>query len=459
MNYTLYCQDPKHQEAFQNILNEKTFFKGINLLLPAQTITVNKDGVKMASFWEPDFEIQILKNHNDYTKKFKEVFSRSVERHMISDVPVGSYLSGGFDSSSVATIASEKSGKRIETFTGRFKEGGIYDESECSRAVAKKINARIHEVTITPQNFLESIAKVIYHMDEPRMALPAFSQYWVSNLVSKHVKVVLTGHGGDELFAGYPIYKVAYFKEMIRKNKLNIIKALRIFKLSEVFRAGYFLFFPLISKEVSSGLFIMFDEKERKKLFRKDFLNSIKHSPQDTLKGILHGKRLHESEKITWLYVKTYLHSLFIVEDKMGMANSIEARIPLCDNELVDFALSVPIEEKLYNNELKYIIKSSMKDKLPAILYSQPKLGFPTPLSIWFRRDLKDFAYSLLLSDRCTQRRIFNEEYIKNLLDKHCSSKTDGLMDLVNANRIWSLINIELWFRIFIEGDKNPAKV
>lgn len=151
------------------------------------------------------------------------------------------------------------------------------------------------------------------------------------------------------------------------------------------------------------------------------------------------------------MYLKTYLPSLFIIEDKLGMAHSIEARIPFCDNELVEFALSVPIEHKLYNNELKHIVKEGMKSRLPAELYKRPKLGFPTPLSLWFRKELKKFIYDILLDEKTISRGIFNGNYVKKLLDRHCSSKTDTIVDLVNANRIWSLVNIELWFRVFIE--------
>lgn len=438
--------------TFQNIMDNKTFFKGISILLPAHCLIFEDGKIAMNEYWKPDYSKKHLEKNEDYVGKFQKIFKDAVKRHMISDVPVGSYLSGGFDSSSVAAMASEISGKRLETFSGRFEEGGIYDEAAAAKKVAERIKAKPYTITIKPKDFLDSINEIVYHLDEPKVALPAFSQYHVSKLVSKHVKVVLTGHGGDELFAGYPIYKTAYFKELIKKNPFNIFKIFNLAKADELPRFLYFLLFPLFSKEVGFGLFIMFNKNHRKKLFTKKFYEKIKnYNPVESLDNYLKSGNLSYSDKIEHLYLKTYLPSLFIIEDKLGMAHSIEARIPFCDNELVEFALSVPIEHKLYNNELKHIVKEGMKSRLPAELYKRPKLGFPTPLSLWFRKELKKFIYDILLDEKTISRGIFNGNYVKKLLDRHCSSKTDTIVDLVNANRIWSLVNIELWFRVFIE--------
>jgi len=440
--------------TFQNIMDNKTFFKNINILLPAHSLIFRNGKTSINEYWKPNYSKKCLNSQHEYIKKFQKIFKDSIKRHMISDVSLGSYLSGGFDSSSVVAIASEISKNRMETFTGRFDEGGKYDETPVSREVAKKVNAKVHEVTLKPNDFLKSINDIIYHLDEPKVALPAFSQYHVSKLVSRNVKVVLTGHGGDELFAGYPIYKTAYFKQLLKKNPFNFLRIFNFVRVNEIPRFFYFLFFPLFSEEVKHGLFIMFNKNQRKKLFTKKFYSKIKdYNPSNSLERYLRSDKLSESDKVQHLYLKTYLPSLFIVEDKLSMAHSIEARIPMCDNELIDFALSIPIKNKLYKNNLKYIIKESMRTKLPKNLYKQPKLGFPTPLSIWFRKELRSYIYDLLLDEKTISRGIFNKFYIKKLLDQHCSSKTDTLWDLVNANRIWSLINIELWFRIFIDKE------
>ena len=447
--------------TFQNIMDEKTFFEGVKMLLPGHYILVQKGEVSLQQYWDASYKKKNKENIADYYHDFKSIFSESVQRHMISDVPLGSYLSGGFDSGSVATMAaklmarkSKKKLEKIETFTGKFKEGGVYDESDCSRAVAKRTGAIRHEATITPQDFLNHIEEIIYHLDEPKVGIPAISQYMVSKLVSEHVKVVLTGHAGDELFAGYPVYKASYFKDLIRRNPLGVWRFFTLFRWNEMPRAVYFLFFPFFDHEVKHGLFIMFNKKQRKQLLSKQFYDSLPGKNTVYVLNKYHRKDITSvTDKAQYLYLKTYLPSLLVVEDKMGMAHSIEARTPFCDNELVDFANSVPMRFKLYNNELKHLVKQSMKSDIPSILYHQPKKGFPTPFSLWIRKDLKEYVYSVLLGERARSRGIFDQRYVKKLLDNHCNSSKDGLRDLVNAARIWSLLNIELWCRVFIDGD------
>ena len=440
--------------TFQNIMDDKTFFEGVKMLLPGHYAVIQGGKVSIKQYWDASYLKSNKKNVQDYYQDFNSIFSYSVQRHMISDVPLGSYLSGGFDSGSVATMAAAKRRGKIETFTGRFKEGGMYDESACSRAVAAKTKAIMHEVTISPQDFLENIEKIIYHLDEPKVGIPAISQYMVSKLVSEHVKVVLTGHAGDELFAGYPVYKASYFKELVNKNPFMVLKFFSFFKWSEMPRAAYFMFFPIFDKEVKHGLFILFNKRQRRQLLSTKFSEKLENKNTASVLKKLHRKDITSAtDKIQYLYLKTYLPSLLVVEDKMGMAHSIEARTPFCDNEMVDFANSIPLKFKLHDHELKHIVKQSMRPYLPSVLYDQSKKGFPTPFSLWIRKDLKKYIYSVLLDERTKQRGIFNQKYVKKLLDKHCSRRKDGLQDLVNAARIWSLLNIELWCRIFIDGD------
>lgn len=457
--------------AFQNILDNKTLFKDIRLLMPGEFMLydINKKILSVKKYWDVVFK------YNDgskervgsedidyYINKFKTLLNDSVQRHMISDVPLGSYLSGGFDSSSVTATAAilekEKNKKiRLNTFTAKYKESQ-YNETECSSALAKKYNAIKNDVVIRPEDFLMGINKLVYHLDEPKVGLPAISGYYVAKRASKDVTVVLTGHAGDELFLGYPVYKAFYLKSLIRKNPLNIFKGLSMFRFSEMPRAAYYLFFPFFDPETKHGIFIMFNKRQRKKLFHREFYEKIKdYEPASTVIRY-YIKNQDHLMNLQRIYIKAYLPSMLIVEDKISMAHSIEGRIPFCDYKLVEFSLETPVEIKLHNKELKYIVKESMKDRLPGIFYNQEKRGFPTPLSLWFRKELKRYAYDLLLSERTISRKIFNERYVKKLLDKHSQSKTDGLMDLVNAARIWSLINIEVWLRIFVDKDKKILK-
>ncbi|MBD3252114.1 hypothetical protein GF386_00090, partial [Candidatus Pacearchaeota archaeon] len=207
---------------------------------------------------------------------------------------------------------------------------------------------------------------------------------------------------------------------------------------------------------VGSGLFIIFSERERKKILTKNFLKKTKsHSPIRSLNKIMNNKNFSRIEEIEYKYLKTYLQGLLIVNDKITMAHSIESRTPLCDNELVKFANSISPKYKLHKNELKYLLKESMRSKLPKEIYEQPKTGFTTPFSLWIRKELKDYIYNILLDERTRNRGIFKIGYVKKMLDKFCNKKSDTLFDLVTAHKIWALLSIELWFRIFIDPQKN----
>lgn len=433
--------------AFQNILDDKTFFKNIKILSPGNFIIIKNNKFLIKKYWDLDFSKKSKQDLNHHVKDFKRIFMASVKRHMISDVPLGSYLSGGLDSTSVATEASKLIKSRLLTFTGYFNDPD-YDEILYSRAVADRIKSNRKEVLIKPEDFKKNISRIIYHLDEPRAAMSTLSSFCVSRLVRKYAKVVLTGHGGDELFAGYPVYKSALIKKFIKSDKKLAIKLIKSIKTKEMPRIAYFFFV----KNAEKGLFLLFDEKERKKLLTQDFYDSVSFNPIKTIDKIV-PRGLDKIDEIQYLYIKTYLHSLLIVEDKMGMANSIESRTPICDNEMVDLSLRIPIEDKLHDGNLKYIIKESMKHDLPEILYKQGKKGFPTPLARWFKKELKPFIYEILLDDKTKQRGIFNMDYVKKLLDNHCSSRSINIdLDIYNANKIWSLICIELWFRVFIDN-------
>jgi len=440
---------------FQNILDDKTFFEGIKKLLPGHFIICSSKGFKIKAYWDVKFS-ESKKDSAYFEKEYRDRVKNSVTDHLLSDVPLGSYLSGGFDSSTVATFASQDKGlknKRISTFTGYFDEGSKYSELRAAKDVAKRIGAKSFTTSIKPKDFITNIQEIIYHLDEPTTGTGAFPQYMVSKMVSRHVKVVLTGHGGDELFCGYQVFKSVYYKELMRKNPASAIKMLTGIKFSELAKVMYYMFYPLfVDPAVKYGIFIMFNRKEQKKLFTKSFYSQLNnHDPLNTIEWLLKGKKFTDFERTQYLYLKTYLPTLFILEDKVGMAHSIEARTPICGNSVVDFALSIPTKEKMAGDSLKSVTKRAMKGILPESIYSQPKMGFPTPLAKWFKGPLKKFAYELLLSDKSSKRNIFNMKYIKALLDANSRSITDNLYDYVRANKIFSLITIELWFRTFID--------
>ncbi len=429
--------------TFQNILDEKTFFQEISILKPGNYLKLKNNKLEIKEYWSPEFKYK-KRTYKELLKEFREVFKKSVKRHMISDVPVGSYLSGGFDSASVTTLASKETENKLNTFTCKFDIKGEFDETPCAREVAKQIKANNYEVEVTKNDFLKNIKKAIYHMDEPRVGIPIISQYHLSKLVSEHVKVVLTGHSGDELFAGYPVFQSKVYKKQLNDPKNILSVFFKVLKDKKRLNISYYLLLPLIYEEIKHGLIVIFPEKEKEKLLTKSFLKKTNnYSPNKAINKILKGNKLNEIEKLQYLYLKTYLPGLFIAEDKMGMAHSIEARIPFCDNEMIDFALSIPIKQKLKNNELKGIIKNGMKGTIPDILYKQEKRGFPTPLGHWLQNGLDKYFKQILLSKKALSRKIYKKTYVKKLLKK---------TDFWSINKLWCLLNIEIWFRIFIDN-------
>jgi asparagine synthase (glutamine-hydrolysing) len=439
--------------TFQNIISDKTFFQSIHKLIPGHWLRWTPSGVTSGSFWEVNFPRDHQGSYPDVIREYKEVLENSVGRHMISDVPVGAYLSGGFDSSSVSTVASQLMSDSLHTFTGAFTDGPYYDERVGSRAVNKSIGAVAHEVEIAPQDYLNNIGKVIYHLDEPTLGTGAFPQYMVSQLVSRFVKVVLTGHGGDEMFAGYQVNKVALLKETLKQNPGRIGSVLKGIRKDEWTRVLYYLFYPLLHPEICFGLYILVPKRKRTSFFTPDFLERNKDfEPLDCLNNFIERNNDLPGERLLRLYLRTYLPTLFIQEDKVGMAHSIEARTPLCDNEMVDLALSVPLQIKLWNNNLKAVTKGAMEPRLPAILHRLPKRGFPTPFARWYRQDpLKSFMADLLLSKKAEERGIFNISALQKIFRRNLRSKNDNLYDYARANVIYSSSIVELWFRTFID--------
>lgn len=433
--------------VFQNILDEKTFFETINILQPGHFAILTAGRFVLEKFWQPNFKKTHLSDISEYLHRFEELLEASVSRQLMSDVPLGSYLSGGFDSSSIATVASELLDDQVATFTGFFKEGGVYDERREAALVATRIGSTNHQVEIRQEDFISNIYDIIYHLDEPKVGSGVFPQYQVSKLVSQYVKVVLTGHGGDELFCGYPLYKMHYFRDLIRKNPLRCISLFQQIHSGEYKAAIVNILFPIFRKEMGLGINLSWDSGKWRSLLHPALkAELVDYNPLESLYRIIEQGPEDRMDRVQNLYLKTYLPSLFIVEDKVGMAHSIEARLPLCDNEMVDYALSVPIEDKLYDNQLKYIIKKSMQKKLPEELYLQPKKGFPTPMAKWFREGLKGFVEDVLLSDRCLDRGVFDPDILQKTVKKHMSGKQN------NQHALWRYLCVEIWHQVFLDG-------
>ncbi len=377
---------------------------------------------------------------------------------MVSDVPLGSHLSSGLDSSAVATVAARLSPSSLATFTGAFSDDAYYDERAGTRVVAQNIGADAHEIEITDSDFEQHFGDVVWHLEEPTLGTGALPHYQVAAAAAKHVKVVLTGHGGDELFAGYQVNKAASVRSALNGSGGlgSLLSAFLAIRSDELSRVMYFLFFPLVFPEVGYGMFVMTPERRRRSTLTADFLQAMRHyDPREVLKERIPATVTDYGERLSHIYLKVYLPTLFIQEDKVGMAHSIEARVPICDNELIDFASSLSLEQKLYGGRLKSIPKDACRGLLPASIFDMPKRGFPTPFARWFRQKrLSDFMADLLQSRCARQRGIFNPAQVDDWIDENRKTKLDTLVSYARANRLYSVALLEQWHRTFVDGSE-----
>lgn len=453
----------KEYLSFQFCLEERTLFKGVHSLPPAHHLVCKEGRYQVEKYWEVYYEPDFNHTRSYFEERLREVIEESIQLHTRSDVPVGAYVSGGIDSSLVASVAARQRKEEFLGFTGKFTYGKGYDESEYARALAHKSGVGLHEVDITAQDFLHSIDKVIYHLDYPVAGPGSFPQYHVSKLASGHRKVVLGGQGGDEIFGGYTRYLIAYFEQCIKaaiegtmhsgnfvvtyESIIPNLRALRNYK-------------PLMKEFWKEGLFEELDRRYYRLVNRaRNLGGEIRweqlgdHDPFGTFQSIFHGKNVgHESyfDCMTHFDFKTLLRALLHVEDRMSMAHGLESRVPLVDRKVVELAATMPADIKFQDGTLKMALVNAMKKELPAaILNRKDKMGFPVPLNDWLQGELRDFVQDLFRSQKVASRPYFNQQAILKGLDG------EGQF----GRKVWGLLSLEIWHRQFHDRKEEFRKI
>ena len=429
--------------VFENYFGAKTLNKAVKMVEPGQIVQIQSQNLSLQQrfFWQPDLPEADERACTALSERYLAILEASVDRHLISDVPVGCYLSSGIDSPSVAYWASKKLNGRLKTYTGHFGIDGFYDEAEGARRIAEQFGCTNERVDICPADFVEHIENVIYHLDEPRVGMGSFSQYMVAMRASRDVKVILTGHGGDELYAGYPVFKAIHGRQ-------NILKLLLSSSPREMMFFVYFSLFPMMRRGLRYFLPNIFSEKSLKTVLTEDFhtelmqRTNIMKEPER-----LRAESSSPYEHLFLTYLKFYLPALFVVEDKISMAFSLESRTPLCDNEMLEFALRVPLSMKLEGYELKHIPRSAMRGKLPEFVYTLPKRGFPTPLRIWFRKELKNFIRNFILDNFSELDTIFRRPAVEQMISSYQDALITTPYDEIRAHRLWMLLNLIIYFK------------
>lgn len=439
--------------AFQFCLAGKTLFKGISELLPGHMLCVTGGQVEIRRYWEVYYDLDW--DHTDayFERKVRDLLEESTRLHLRSDVPLGAYVSGGFDSSAIAAIASEHSNGEFLGFTGHFNEGEEFDESRYARAVAKQSSFQLHDIAITVDDFVEHLRRVIFHLDYPVAGPGAFPQYMVSRLASEHRKVVLGGQGGDEIFGGYTRYLIAYFEQCIKaaidgtsRNGSFVVTYESIIPNLTALRQ----YKPLIKQFWREGLFESLDRRYFQLINRSpDLGDEINwdalgdYCPFESFLAIFGANNVRKEsyfDSMTHFDFKTLLPALLQVEDRVSMAHGLESRVPLLDHPLVELAATIPANVKFKNGTLKNIFRKAITPYLPReILERKDKMGFPVPLTQWMQGEAKDFVYDILSSRSARERDVIDNRKV-----------LEGLRQESKFGRqYWGLLCLEIWQQEF----------
>ena len=448
--------------TFQFTLKEKTMFKGIKRLEPSHTLTVKNSSLYISKYWEVYYNIDYNHTENYFIEQVKDLMDESVRLHMTSDVPVGAYVSGGRDSSIVAALASKYESSDFKSFTGKFSYGEGYDESKYAKDLADQFDFDLHQLDIKSHDFVSSIEKIIYHLDEPVAGPGSFPQYHISQLASQHRKVVLGGQGGDEIFGGYARYLIAYFEQCIKgaiEGTLNngnfVVTYESIISNLETIKQ----YKPMLKQFWSEGLFDTINRRyfsliNRAPTLKKEInWNSLgTSSTYEDFRSIFLGKNVgHESyfDLMTHFDFKTLLPALLQVEDRMSMAHGLESRVPFLDHKVVELAATIPADVKFKNGELKRLLVRAFDPILPkSITKRKDKMGFPVPLNEWMQSELKDFVCGIFETGRDKGREFFNSDCILEILSK------EGKF----SRKIWGLLSLEIWMQKFHDKSQEYKK-
>jgi len=440
-------QAVNHLFTFGTTPASESIVAGVHKLEPGHTLTlVTGAGPVLRRYWDVRFEPDYGRSEHYFTNRLRELLEESVRLHLVSDVPLGAFLSGGIDSSSVVATMARLSGCPVKTFSIGFREPD-HDETRYARQVAERFGTEHRELILEPDitGLLDDLA---WHLDEPFGDPSAIPTYMVSKLAAEQVTVVLSGDGGDELFAGYDKYRVESRERRYQRLAAPVRPVLAAVSaaMPEGARGKNFLrHFSLAgaARYLDAQMLFQFDQKRR--LFQPAALEHFRNDAWHDAAVLLEAANGDWLSSLQYFDLKHYLPLDILTKvDRMSMAHSIEARVPLLDHKLVEFAASVPPEFRLRNGSTKHIFKQALRDILPGAVIDRPKQGFAVPLGHWFRGGLAGFIRDTLLSERCRQRGIFNEGYLERLIGLHERGRP---LDL----QLWTLLSFELWCRTFLD--------
>jgi asparagine synthase (glutamine-hydrolysing) len=450
--------------AFGYLSGEETFYAGIRKLLPGHTMEIGLDGKpEIRQYWDLDASsAHASRDESHYVRSYRELLEGAVDSHLMSDVPLGVFLSGGLDSSAVAALMTKIRREPIETFSVGYSEAA-YSELPYARVVSEHIKSQHREILVGEQDFFNALPHLIWHEDEPIVWPSSISLYFVAKLARERVTVVLTGEGSDETLAGYTRYAFTLKNASWDRAYRSIVPGALRRGLRNTVATSSLLGAPLrrklehtfLARDGASwasfyfdNFFSAFGEAEQGGLLTREYAQEF--APRNAYQNVLpywehsSGEML---QRLLYTDIKTYLVELLMKQDNMSMAASIESRVPFLDHVLVEFATRIPQEVQIKGLAGKMILKKAVEDVLPHSIIYRAKLGFPTPWSGWLAGPRLETIREMLLEPRSLDRGYFRREAIEGLFNEHRAKYRD------NYDRIWRLLNLELWHRVCLEGE------
>jgi asparagine synthase (glutamine-hydrolysing) len=439
----------------------ETLLRNLFKLEPGHTLLAQNGKYEIRRYWDLDFSRPDLsQSQQDFEGQLLELLEETVQLHMISDVPVGFLLSGGLDSTAMLSLGAQKTDKPLSTFTIGFSSGDVVDERPFARLAAEQYGSTHYEASISPADFAACLPNYVWHMEEPVCEPPAIALYYISKLASQHVKVLLSGEGGDEAFAGYENYRnIFWFEQM--KSGLGPFKkpvGLGMTKLGTMLHSrvltkyGARMDVPFEEYYLSrtSSPFEFFP-RERFNLYSDAMAGQVDvdRSTSVTRGYLSRAANYSLLNKMLYVDTNTWLpDDLLIKADKMTMANSVELRVPLLDHKVLEFAARLPRSQKIRRWTMKYLAKKALSGRVPEAILTRRKAGFPVPYQAWLRNNLRELVADVLLDSRTLNRGYFKRSAVERLINTN-------LNGVDYSKELFSLLVFELWHRTFI--DQSPT--
>ena len=439
--------------SFYFVPGEETLFKGVRKLPPGSYLVVRRGRAQIHQYWDLQFSESDI-GLKEAQSRTLELLDECVRMHMISDVPVGFLLSGGVDSTALLNFSVGKTTFPLSSYTLGFSEPGLADERPYARLAAARYGSAHHEMTITSQEFVDFMPKYVWHMEEPVCEPQAVALYYVSRMAARFVKVLISGEGGDEAFAGYPIYRNIVWLERLKRllGPLNgpigaallswngAIRSSKISKYAPLLDRAFDTYY--YSRTASPATFF---NRATDALYTSDFRHQVnKDDSVAMVRGCLRqGGNRSLVNRMLYADTKTSLpDDLLLKADKMTMANSLELRVPFLDHKLLEFAASLPTSFKVRRFTTKYVAKKALANLVPTEILKRKKVGFPVPYDSWLRTEMQPWVRDVLLDGETVRRGYFKRACVERLIADHASH--GGF-----SKELLSLTTLELWHRAF----------